>query len=155
MNRKIAKEKQPIVDSILFNQFDIVKRIVSDSLDVYLYMRERVHPYPQREIEKFRGKALVINHHPLYPDDYYSICISKKELTSDSDFLDDNVIELWSTIFLPYSCNQDKALAMNTATMIASILTFLGVDVYINNEFFDPSEMILQKIDKNDSESNF
>lgn len=126
-------------DGTSFDPLLVIQDIV-DSPAVYLYLKELVHPMPQMKLNKSRPQT--------FPDDYYAIFIAGKELTSKKELVDPHSIKLWSTMELAETCGNDKRLAIDTCAMIATMLTFSGNEVYVNNELFSPEKIRPEKVDQ-------
>lgn len=118
------------MDKIPFNPMLAIHDIIN-SPTVYLYLKELEHPSPGIKINKYSNQ--------LFPNNYYSIFISDKKLSSKKQLEEPGVIKLWSTIGIADSCGNNNNLAIDTCSMIATFLTFSGNEVFVNDKIFKPS----------------
>jgi hypothetical protein len=120
-----------------FDELSLISDIV-DEAAVYLYLHEMVHPTPMIHINKSKR--------PQFPDDYYAIFMAQKPLKSKTDLVPPHSVKLWSTMEVADSCGNEKRLAIDTIAMVATLLTFSGNEVFVNDELFSPDKIRPQKV---------
>ena len=121
-----------------FDELGLIGDIV-DGNEVYLYLHEMVHPKPMIHIN--------IAKKPQFPDDYYAIFMAQKPLKSKTDLVPPYSVKLWSTMEVADSCGNEKRLATDTIAMVATLLTFSGNEVFVNDELFSPKKIRPKKVD--------
>jgi len=121
------------LDGIQFDQIKEVSNVINSPI-IYIYLKEFVHPNAGVLINK-RNKAS----NAVFPDDYYAIFISSEKITSKKQLVFPHSIKLWSTMEMANSNGNEKNIAADTTAMVATILTFLGNEVFVNNDLFSPS----------------
>lgn len=119
------------LDGIQFDQIKEISRVIESPI-IHIYLKEFVHPKAGVLINKSSNKA-------TFPDDYYAIFISSKIIKSKKQLMFPHSIKLWSTMEMGNSSGNEKNIASDTTAMIATILTFLGNEVFVNNDLFSPS----------------
>lgn len=124
------------IDKSEFNPFLAIQNII-DSSQVYLYLKELDHPSP--------GIKINMHSNQMFPSKYHAIFIADKKLTSLKQLVEPDSIKLWSTIGLADSAGNNRNLSTDTCAMIASILTFSGSEVFVNNKLFNPSVIFSDK----------
>lgn len=124
--------KKMKLDGIQFDQIKEISSVINSPI-IHIYLEELVHPKSGVSISRSSNKKAV------FPDDYYAIFISSKKITSKKQLMFPHCIKLWSTMEMGDSSGNEKNIASDTTAMISTILTFLGNEVFVNNELFSPS----------------
>ncbi len=119
------------LDGMQFDQIKEISRVIESPI-IYIYLKEFVHPKAGVLINKKSNMA-------TFPDDYYAIFISSKTINSNKKLIFPHSIKFWSTMEMGNSSGNEKNIASDTTAMIATILTFLGNEVFVNNKIFSPS----------------
>jgi hypothetical protein len=128
-----------------FDELGLIGDIV-DEAAVYLYLHELIHPMPLHQVNKSK-KPLSNAPKPVFPEEYYAIFIAQKPLKSKKDLVPPHSVKLWSTMEMADSCGNEKRIAIDTIAMIATLLTFSGNEVFVNDELFSPDKIKSKKVD--------